>query len=312
MFQSALKYGPSILNYGTKAAYLASQLGRAFSFLKPSTAYSGGYGKSYGSGPYVKRRMAYYPTRAMYGSSRAHGPLPYRSTGSFGHYPAISLQRTGGNLGWMEPKKWIDIDDVTNGGWITPLWNFLDATIPTTWQMANCPILITQGTSPNQRIGNQVIIKEIILRGCLALPSATGVNNMKDTVDLAFIQDTQCNGTQVTSTDIFYRDVRDSFLNLNNNNRFRVLKRLTLHFNVDAIANTTGANTYQSTPIRQVVDISVRCNIPVTFSSTTGNLAERRSNNIYICQCSQEGRLQWVTGGYETPKLRTRYIDLMR
>lgn len=310
MFQSALKYGPALLNYGSKAAYIAGQLGR---FFAPSSskafASSGGYGKSYGAGPYVKRRMAYYPTRAMYGSARSHGPLPYRPAGQ---YPMISLARTGGNLGWQQEKKWIDIDDITAGGWVGPNWNFVTNVIPTSWELANCPVLIGQGTSANQRIGNRVLIKEIMIRGLLSLPSATGVNNMRDTADLALIEDTQCNGTLPSNTDIFYRDIRDSFLNLNNNSRFKILFRKSYMFNVDGIANTTGANTYASVALRHLVDITVRCNIPVTFSSTTGNLGERRTNNIYLAQCSQEGLVTWITGaGYETPRLRCRYVDLM-
>lgn len=310
MFQSALKYGPSILNYGTKAAYIASQLGRFFTRSSNkafSAGYTGGYGKSYGGGPYIKRRMAYYPTRAMYGSARSHGPLPYRSAGQ---YPMLTLARTGGNLGWQSEKKWIDIDDITTGGYIAPLWNYLDAVIPTTWQMANCPVIIQQGTSANGRIGNRVLIKEIMVRGILSLPSQTNVTNMRDTVDIALIEDTQCNGAQPNATDIFYRDIRDSFLNLNNNNRFKILYRKTFMFNTDGIVPTGAA--YSSSPLRVLVDINVRCNIPITYSNTTGALSERRTNNIYLAQCSQEGLVGWLVGGtYETPRLRTRYIDMM-
>lgn len=222
----------------------------------------------------------------------------------------LSLARTGGNYGWQQDRKWIDIDNITAGGYVAPDYSFLSAVVPTTWQLGNCPVLITQGTSANQRIGNRVLIKEIMVRGILSLASQTAVNSMRDEVDIAIIEDTQCNGSLPNNTDVFYRDIRDSFLNLNNNARFKILFRKTYVFQIDAVANT--AATYASSPQRIVVDIAVRCNIPITFSNVTGTLSERRTNNIYLAQCSQEGVAQWLVGaGYETPRLRCRYVDLM-
>lgn len=140
---------------------------------------------------------------------------------------------------------------------------------------------ISQGVGESQRIGKECVIRKIHLRGQWSLPNGTTSN---ERCRLMFILDTQCNGATATVGNVLETADIDSFLNLENTKRFKILYDRTVTLN--AQANVSATNTY---PITKNVKWNKMCNIKINWSSTTGAIAELCCNNIFCMAISESG-----------------------
>jgi len=141
--------------------------------------------------------------------------------------------------------------------------------------------LIPQGTTKNTRIGNKCTITNINIHGQLTLLTQAADSVVGDKVRMIIFVDKQCNGAAVAaasdliqtmpaaSTDI------NSFRNMDNVNRFVILKDKTVSLNQTTQSASLGSNV-----VTREIKFNKKCSIPLEFSSTTGAITEVRSNNI--------------------------------
>lgn len=179
-----------------------------------------------------------------------------RSTGFYGRYPPL-----GSELKFFDTSFTFSVD--TTGE------------VPATGQLC----LIPQGVTESTRVGRKCIIKSLRLTlniqvtpGALATASDTGV--------IYVMLDTQTNGAAASIADIFTTttDITVALRNLNNVERFKILKILRYKYSPGA-----GATTAFNTETIHKECYLGNLNIPLEFSSTTGAITELKSNNIFIC-----------------------------
>lgn len=146
---------------------------------------------------------------------------------------------------------------------------------------------ISEGTSEIERDGRRCVVNQIMMRYRLNLPSATDLSDTTDTVRVMVYLDTQCNGLTAATGDLLFANTYLSFNNLANRSRFRVLydKIVTIQC-PGAAGNTTTDTTLAKSAYFSWYK---KCNIPLEFSGSNGNLTELRSNNIGVLVASKNG-----------------------
>jgi len=140
---------------------------------------------------------------------------------------------------------------------------------------------IAQGFRAVDRIGSKIVIKSIQMKlACSMGPGATS----GDMCHFFLIQDTQANGAYPVAGDVFTQiGVVSAGLhmrNIENGARFKILKHLTFKLNSDAGVAGAFDGDYQQQ------DLFIKCNIPISYSSTTGAINEIKSNNIFVVRGS--------------------------
>jgi len=149
-----------------------------------------------------------------------------------------------------------------------------DATgeIPVSGQLVEIP----QGVTESTRVGRKCVIKSV--QGKYALNFIPGAATASSTyVFMYLVLDKQCNGAAAAVTDVFESSaVAYSPLNLNNSQRFRILKKFKAK--LTSQAGVSGAFNKDTA----YWEFYKKCNIPLEFSSTTGAITEIRSNNLFL------------------------------
>ncbi len=181
----------------------------------------------------------------------------------------------------------VDLDDtvIASGGAITASIN-----------------LIPQGVTEITRVGRKATIRNINWRFKVTLPSSTTSGATSDVARVMMYLDKQANGAAATVTDILETADFQSFNNLANKSRFRIL----FDHNYDLVAPSGGGDgTTEDYGEFTVTDTMFRkVNIPIEFDSTAGAITEIRSNNIGVLLITAGG-----FGGFSS-KIRLRYTDL--
>jgi len=136
-------------------------------------------------------------------------------------------------------------------------------------------LTMAQGTGASARIGQKIIIKSIQVKLTATLP-AGAVD--ADTMHVWLIQDSQCNGANAASTTVFDNvgPVGSQLRNIENGQRFRILKHFVFNLNADAgVAAAFGGDEQQQ-------ECFIKCNIPIVYNGAAGAIAEIRSNNLFM------------------------------
>ncbi len=239
--------------------------------------------------PKGKRRMIKYvgPTRAVVPASyvvRARGPRVVpgytQTSGFYGRFA-----NRPGELKFFD----LDVDDAVI---------VVDGQIQTATGSINT---IAQGVTEVTRVGRKCRIKSILWRYNLELVQGATVG-LSETVRCIVYQDTQCNGATAAVTDILESDNYQSFNNLANSGRFRILYDKTHVLNPSASAGNGTANDVAQHDINRA--FYKKCDIPIEFSATTGAITEIRSNNLCILTVSKTGGLAAMDS-----KIRLRFSD---
>ncbi len=166
---------------------------------------------------------------------------------------------------------------------------------------SNTLVDIPQGVTEVQRIGRKCTITNIYLRLNLETQSNAssdllGANDCGAIVRIMMYWDTQCNGTNVGVTDINEIADWDSFRNLANGKRFRILVDKWKACNTTGVGSGNGTASKSAVSKRNwMVKISKKVFIPIEYSGTTGALSEIRSNNIgLLIWASTSGIIQII------------------
>lgn len=143
--------------------------------------------------------------------------------------------------------------------------------------------VIPEGNGESQRVGRKITIKRLGIRGSWENQLATTASNMDNRLRIVVYQDKQTNGAAATVTGILETATIDSFRNLANQGRFRILFDKTI-----AVRNTETVNT-NTTTFTSVIETRSwsffkALNIPIEYdnSLTTGVISTQRTNNIGI------------------------------
>ncbi len=203
--------------------------------------------------------------------------------------------RTGGFYGRYAPARGelkfhdVDLDDavIATGGTVTPSIN-----------------LIAQGITESTRVGRKCTIKSILWRYSINLveQDAQATAASGDTIRVILFWDKQANGATATVTGILQSADYQSFNNLANSQRFRVLHDKTRTINFQTLASD-GAGVVSSADVLRDYTFFKKCDIPIEFSDTTGAITEIRSNNLGVLLISRNGTT--VFGS----KFRLRFSD---
>lgn len=167
----------------------------------------------------------------------------------------------------------------TGGMFNRPESKFFDTSISTTFDttgevLNGSLLLMAQGSSEIQRDGNKIVVTSINMKGTIT-PLVGALNG--DCIQLVLVQDQQCNGATAAYTDIWLTNAFNSFLQLANSKRFKILKtfRKTI--------SPTGINVAGTSVIQQAYHIKFakKCKIPILFGTGGGGaVTDLRSNNL--------------------------------
>lgn len=171
--------------------------------------------------------------------------------------------------------------------------------------------LINQGNGESDMIGRKVTIKRISIRGTAIFRTNTGtLSNLGsgNGLKIVMVLDRQCNGAAATVTQLYETADIDSFLNLENKSRFKILKDWWVSNTAVTGYNSTG-NTYYVDEKRIHFEWTGRVHIPIEFSAQAGGaraISEVRSNNIWMMAFADQApgntaQVEFIT--------RVRYLD---
>ncbi len=252
--------------------------------------------KTSGQARMPKRRAPWQGTRTGRGAGtqwRRIGAAPmrrgrfagyYRKTGFYGRY---NRRDGGGELKFHD----VDLDSasVGTGGAIVASIN-----------------LIGQNTTESTRIGRKCTLRSIGWRMQISLPEQDAVATPAppDIIRVILYCDKQTNGAAAAVLDILETADFQSFNNLSNKSRFRVLmdKRWTLNY--AGMASDNAAVVSQAA-VTQTGVFFKKLNLPLEFSGTAdpSTITEIRSNNLGVLLITQTGAMNFNS------KIRLRFSD---
>lgn len=160
---------------------------------------------------------------------------------------------------------------------------------------------IAQGVGESQRVGRKCTLKKLNMRGECTLPAATNATNTSDRLRLVVYHDKQTNGAAAAVTDILESATQDSFLNLANKGRFRILAEK--NFTMSAAGATASGAAYTYGEVVKSYKLNINLNTPIEFDGATGAITEMRTNNIGVLLISDSGLCSCVF------RWRVRYAD---
>lgn len=152
--------------------------------------------------------------------------------------------------------------------------------------------VVPQGAGPNERIGRKITVKMVQYRCNLTLNAVTGSANPRqpETVRIIVYEDKQCNGVAATVLNILTTATYDSFRNLTESNRFRILLDSTEDLNY-ASAGVLAGPVWGANGYTKSVANYMKCAVPIEYSNdfTTGVISTIRSNNIGVMLIAAAG-----------------------
>jgi hypothetical protein len=152
---------------------------------------------------------------------------------------------------------------------------------------------IQQGPAATQRIGRKCKLESIQLN--VLWNMATNNTNAEDDAHFWLVQDTQCNGTQATASEVFDGSITSvpgqHMRLLENSSRFKILMHQQMDLN--SPGPSPGAPTFYA-PVQEQRTYFKKLNIPMIWSatSTLGTIATRRSNSLFVIFGSVYGMTQ--------------------
>lgn len=163
--------------------------------------------------------------------------------------------------------------------------------------------LMAQGTTPSERIGNKIVIKQIFLHIEVLLPSTATVAETSDIVRILVVKDKQCNGAAATVAAVLQGTTLYDFNNMENKGRFKTLAERTYSLKSGGAGNSTATTIVTMEDIIHDT-IAIKCNIPVQYGGAGGAITDIKSNNVFLLAISSGGFANFY-GGW-----RVRYDDL--
>lgn len=153
---------------------------------------------------------------------------------------------------------------------------------------ALCLNAINQGDSYTDRDGRKIVMKSVHVTGVITSAKQADQTAMDDPayIYIALVLDTQTNGAQLNSEDVFSNPSGSATLcaspirNMNRIDRYRVLKSVKLKLERPP-TQWDGTNIEQGGLI-EPFEIYKKLNVPVTYSSNGNGIADIVDNSLHI------------------------------
>ena len=244
--------------------------------------FSGGYHRNFGSNrtnrshfkpgtPYRLRTTGLLTGRSRYTvSKRKRG---YLRTGGYYGFP------TGGELKFIDA--FLGATNCVTGGTV---FGIMPA--------------IAIGTGENDRIGRQIMIRRFHLRFLIKLQDTTNPLNTTNTVRCLFVMDRQVNGATPAVSDILNISDWQSFNNLANSHRFRILSDKLYTINCTAGGYTGTSDIGFAKSMHGSISLPKMAQCPIEYSANTGVISEIRSCGFWflvIAEKSISTTIEWAS-----------------
>ncbi len=154
---------------------------------------------------------------------------------------------------------------------------------------------VTRGDGEQQRIGNQITMKNISLNGVINIPGQTNQTAVDSqvTVFLALVLDKQTNGGTIASEDVYTNEGASVILNvapyrnLLKTKRFRVLRSMQINLKpYDMVYDGTNIEMAGTmTPFRMDVPLNLKVQFTAASTETVANITD---NSLHL--------IGWVNG----------------
>ncbi len=180
-----------------------------------------------------------------------------------------------------------------------------DASISATGTVTPTINIIPQGVTEKQRVGRKCTIKQINWRFTLSLPAAADQADppAPDIARVIMYLDKQANQATASVVDILESTNYQSFNNLSNKKRFRIL--MSRVYDLEYKTSITDGTNTGAYPQQNVTDsFFKKVNIPIEFNSTAGAITEITSNNLGVLLIAKNGTMIF------TSKIRLRFSDI--
>jgi len=171
--------------------------------------------------------------------------------------------------------------------------------VSTTMQVADLCYQITQGSGVSNRIGNEILIKNVQVRGHVTASTTTVLQHCR----LVLIYDKQPNGAYPAFTDIYLAASCDSLPRLDIANRFIIFKEWYFPIEGYVTASITGGGISSS----YLIDENIPVNCPIKYGANAGAVADLRSGNLFFMQIGDVAAA--ATNPYATISLQVDYFD---
>ncbi len=181
-----------------------------------------------------------------------------------------------------------------------------DAAIATAGTVTATVNVIPQGVTEKTRVGRKCTVKSIGWRYRMSLPEldAGATPSNGDVVRVIMFMDRQANKATAAVTDLLESADFQSFNQLANKNRFRVLHDKMYDINYKALASDN-AGVVSSPQVQKSGEFFCKCNIALEFddSASTGVISTITSNNLGVLLIGATG-----AAGFDS-KIRLRFSD---
>lgn len=172
---------------------------------------------------------------------------------------------------------------------VTTTWGAGTILDPATFNTLVVPVV---GAAINQRIGREVKVFKIKIKGEIIIPAQAAQNAADNASVMRYllVQDTQTNATQMSSAQLLSDQTAadttiHAFQNLNNFGRFRVLKDKYIVFGNMNVAGSPTANDLVQSGTKKTFKCSVKFKKPVSirFNATNGGtIADIIDNSFHF------------------------------
>ena len=161
-------------------------------------------------------------------------------------------------------------------------------------------LTVPNGPDSQERIGRKIMLKKVMFRGKIVLNEDGDAADTFDRVRMMLIWDRQCNGTNVGLSTVLTSAQIDQYNELQKGDRFKILWEKIVVLN-----RTTGVDDSlkQYGKYGRSIFMAKKCNIPITYQGTNGNVTERFNNNLVWYAISDFGQAA-ISGTF-----RIRYTD---
>jgi len=156
--------------------------------------------------------------------------------------------------------------------------------------VTGCLTAPAQGDGPTNRDGNRIVVCEVNLKGVISVSEQANQTaaDIVCYVYVALVMDTQTNGVQLNSEDVFTNPAAQAataanvFRNMSYTSRFKLLKFKQIRLPIPTL-------TYDGTNIEQTgfnvpVNLKWKGKMPVTFltASTAADIANVTDNSVQV------------------------------
>jgi len=230
-------------------------------------------GRSYKSKPSASRARAVSSTISRVKAKRSANVGGARAMGTM---PASSGYRPNYGSGSAPEKKANDID--SSGGAIS-----LNVNSTGVFQLLNG---IAVGTGINQRIGKKVKCDSIYIRGRISLDVMQNAAAVSTTtapaqqVRMILFWDSQSNGTTPAVTDLLKAADPSAQLNLDNRDRFKILKDKVFAFGVGNFFSSVGYSGVG--PVIANIKVFKKLNLDTFYGTTGANAADVQTGGLWL------------------------------